>query len=173
MSFPRMPLHIGDYKKHTSHLRAPQHGAYLSLVMHYWVRGCLPQGDEQLAAIACMDIREWRKQKPIIKELFQEGWRLGWLDAELADASVARERRSAAGKKGNEKRWSDDGRSHEHADRYAFGNASHSDRNAMRLGSLPPTHPQGQEPQQGKNDSECQEAADETPGIVQFPRGRA
>ena len=34
-----MPLSIGDYLKNTQHLSAEEHGAYLLLIMHYWIHG--------------------------------------------------------------------------------------------------------------------------------------
>ena len=54
MSRPWMPLYIADYLADTAHLRAPESGAYLHLIMHYWRRGSLPDNDRQLATIAKM-----------------------------------------------------------------------------------------------------------------------
>ena len=73
MSFPRMSFHIGDYKKHTSHLQAAEHGAYLLLIMHYWVMGGLPHDDRRLASIACMTVGQWRKHKATLEPLFDNG----------------------------------------------------------------------------------------------------
>ena len=52
MSLPRMPLHVGDYLKETTHLDATLHGAYVLLIIDYWVKGSLPDDDVQLARIA-------------------------------------------------------------------------------------------------------------------------
>lgn len=147
MNYPRMSFHVGDYKKHTGHLRAAEHGAYLLMIMHYWVTGSLPDDDRQLASIACMTVGEWRKHKPTIKSLFKDDWRLEWLDAALSDALAYRERQSKAGKKGNKERWAKD--RHAHADRNAFGNGSQCDPSAIALGSLPLAAPHGEESQQG------------------------
>jgi uncharacterized protein YdaU (DUF1376 family) len=72
---PWMPFHIGDYRAETAHLNATQHGGYLLLIMHYWQQGRLPDDDEQLARVACMPIREWRKNRAVLRALFGDGWR--------------------------------------------------------------------------------------------------
>jgi uncharacterized protein YdaU (DUF1376 family) len=95
-----MSLHIGDYLKDTRHLRAPLHGAYLLLIMHYWTKGGLPDDDCQLSAIACMADREWKKARPTIEAFFAPGWRHKRIDQEIADATERYEKRVAAGRKG-------------------------------------------------------------------------
>lgn len=103
MSLPRMSLHIGDYKKATGHLRAAGHGAYFLLILHYWATGGLPDDDEQLAAIACMTDREWKKHKPVIKAFFKDGnWKHRRIDEELIEAQARYEKRASAGKKGGD-----------------------------------------------------------------------
>ena len=130
----RLSLHIGDYLRHTRQLRTCEHGAYLMLIMHYWSNGGLPENDDQLATITSMSSRDWRKHKPTIVALFETGWKLPWLDAAIADALIARERKSVAGKKGNDVRWRN---RHGNADRQAFGDTSHCDRNAIAPQSPP------------------------------------
>ena len=117
-----MPLYIGDYRADTTHLSAAQHGAYLLLIMHYWQQGSLPDDDEQLARIACMTLAEWRRNRPIIRAFFGDGWHHRRIDREMEKAVTAYEKRSRAGQKGNAKRW---------ADR----------RNAIALGSQPQPQP--------------------------------
>lgn len=102
MSLPRMSWHIGDYKKDTGHLKATGHGAYFLLCMHYWATGGLPDDDEQLATIACLNDREWRKYKPIMQAFFYDGWKHKRIEKELRDAQAKYEARANAGQKGGE-----------------------------------------------------------------------
>ncbi len=96
MSRPWMPLYVGDYLADTTHLRAAEHGAYLNLIMHYWMRGGLPQDDVALARIARMTLREWNKARPIIEPFFSDGWKHKRVEFELTEAA----RISAAGRAG-------------------------------------------------------------------------
>lgn len=99
-----MPIHIGDYKRDTGHLRAAHHGAYLLLLFHHWSTGSLPDDDEQLASIACMTKQEWKKVKQIIGKFFCAGWIHSRVLDDLADAKASYERRAAAGKEGGKAR---------------------------------------------------------------------
>ncbi len=100
MNPPKMPIHIGDYKRDTGHLRAAGHGAYLLLLFHHWSTGALPDDDEQLAAIACMSSAEWKKAKPILIKFFDEGWRHRRVEKDLESAKLSYERRAKAGAEG-------------------------------------------------------------------------
>lgn len=100
MNPPKMPIHIGDYKRDTGHLRASGHGAYLLLLFHHWSTGELPDDDDQLAAIACMTRGEWKKMRPILEKFFGPGWRHGRVEKDLASAKQSYEARAKAGEKG-------------------------------------------------------------------------
>lgn len=100
MNPPKMPIHIGDYKRDTGHLRALEHGAYLLLLFHHWSTGSLPDDDRQLSAIACMTPAEWRKARPILIKFFGEGWRHGRVEKDLAEAKESYEKRAKAGAEG-------------------------------------------------------------------------
>jgi uncharacterized protein YdaU (DUF1376 family) len=100
MNPPKMPIHIGDYKRDTGHLRAAGHGAYLLLLFHHWSTGELPDDDEQLAAIACMTRGEWKKMRPVLEKFFGPGWRHGRVEKDLASAKQSYEARAKAGEKG-------------------------------------------------------------------------
>jgi len=100
-----MPLYVGDYRRDTAHLSAAQHGAYLLLIMHYWQQGGLPDEDDQLSRIASMSLAEWKKNRSVLRAFFGEGWRHARIDEELKNAVERYQKRSAAGKNGNAKRW--------------------------------------------------------------------
>jgi uncharacterized protein YdaU (DUF1376 family) len=100
MNPPKMPIHIGDYKRDTGHLRAAGHGAYLMLMFHHWSTGSLPDDDEQLAAIACLTRGEWKKMRPILERFFQPGWKHGRIEKDLASAFENYEKRAKAGSEG-------------------------------------------------------------------------
>lgn len=96
MSRPWMPLYPGDYLADTAHLSAAESGAYLHLIMHYWLKGGLPDDDAQLARIARMTPAEWQEARPVVEAFFNPGWKHGRIDHELAEA----ERLSGAGRAG-------------------------------------------------------------------------
>lgn len=95
-----MPIHIGDYKRDTGHLRAAGHGAYLMLLFHHWSTGSLPTDDDQLSAIACMTRQEWKKAKPTIQKFFRSDWVHERVLDDLAKAAISYEKRAAAGSEG-------------------------------------------------------------------------
>ena len=164
----RMNLHIGDYLRHTRHLRASEHGAYLMLIMHYTSNGGLPDDNRQLASIAGMSAAEWRKHKPAIAPLFEPGWRLPWLDADIADSLDSRKRRSDAGKLGNVVKNQNRDR-HRNADRQAFGPGPQCDRNANALDPLPLAARHNEEPDQENNYFVGDSDNVDPSAVVQFP----
>lgn len=97
-----MPLYVGDYLADTAHLTTLEHGAYLLLIMHYWRSGGLPNDEAQLARIARMANREWKKIRPIVSAFFGGDWSHERIDSELKKAQGAYERRAKAGKLGGE-----------------------------------------------------------------------
>jgi uncharacterized protein YdaU (DUF1376 family) len=99
-----MPIHIGDYKRDTGHLRALEHGAYLLLLFHHWSTGALPDDDRQLSAIACMTPAEWKRAKPILSRFFDKGWVHGRVINDLTEANAAYERRAKAGRESGKAR---------------------------------------------------------------------
>jgi uncharacterized protein YdaU (DUF1376 family) len=98
-----MPLVIGDYLKDTTRLTTEQHGAYLLLIMAYWVDGPPLDDDDELAAVTKMDVKTWRKNRPKLVRFFriEKGvWRHKRIDAELerwAEKKALYVARAAAG----------------------------------------------------------------------------
>jgi uncharacterized protein YdaU (DUF1376 family) len=65
------PLVVGDYLKDTSRLTTEQHGAYLLLLMDYWVDGPPPDDDVALAAITRLDAKRWKATRPAMLKFFR------------------------------------------------------------------------------------------------------
>lgn len=101
MSRPWMPIYWGDYLRDTRHLTRAQHGSYLLLIAHYWTTGNLPDDDAQLANIAGATPAEWKTDKRVLQPLFHDGWKHKRIDRELRHNMEVREKRRAAGEKGN------------------------------------------------------------------------
>lgn len=104
-----MPIYWGDYLKDTGHLSAAEHGAYLLLIGHYWTTGKpLPSNLETVRRIARMERDEWEASRDTVMAFFDldgDVYRHGRIDAEMAKAIEKYEKRAAAGRAGNEKRW--------------------------------------------------------------------
>lgn len=108
MNRPWMPLYVADYRADTVHLSAAQHGAYLLLIMHYWLTGALPSDDAALARIACMTPAEWRKARPTIQAFFKDGWKHKRIDAELEQTAKVTASYAERASRAAIKRWSKD-----------------------------------------------------------------
>lgn len=104
-----MPLNIGDYLANTTKLTRDQHGAYLLLLMAYWIEGGpLLDDDEELAAITKSTPKEWRKLRPKMEQFFtiSDGrWTQRRAEEELEKARKFVSAKSDAGKKGAQKKW--------------------------------------------------------------------
>jgi len=96
-----MPLYIGDYLRDTTRLTAAEHGAYLLLIMDYWVNGPPPDDDRQLARIARTSVTVWRRhRREIVSKMFTiKGgfWVHKRIESELARAKEAIEQKRTAG----------------------------------------------------------------------------
>jgi uncharacterized protein YdaU (DUF1376 family) len=91
-----MPLYIPDFLADTVHLTAAESGAYLCLIMDYWLHDSLPDDDRQLAAIARLPVPAWRKMRPTIQAFFHDGWHHKRIDAELDKMAATVIKRHAA-----------------------------------------------------------------------------
>lgn len=98
-----MPLYIGDYLKDTTRLSTEQHGAYLLLIMDYWINGSLPDEDAALAYVTRLQPAAWKKNRPVISSFFniEAGrWHHKRIDEERAKAVKFVEKQKANGAKG-------------------------------------------------------------------------
>jgi uncharacterized protein YdaU (DUF1376 family) len=100
MRRPWMPFYVGDYLRDTSHLSAVEHGAYCLLLMTYWVRGSLPDDDQQLANITRLPLDKWLQHRTVLQAFFYDGWKHKRVDAELLRHETIKAKRAAAGSKG-------------------------------------------------------------------------
>lgn len=141
-----MPLYIPDYLRDTGRLTTAGHGAYLLLLMDYWVNGPPPDDNGVLATIARCAPREWAKLRPHLEPFFQirDGrWYQKRADEERARAlTLSSARRDAASK-----RWSkkDAIASTEHD---ANGDAN-ADAKAVQTRSPPPLQIESSPPSAG------------------------
>lgn len=100
-----MPLYVGDWDGDTGHLDCEQDGAYGRLIRWYWRKGPLPDDDAALARIIRMDLKRWRKIRPVIAAFFviADGqWRQKRVDLELvrwSEKKAAYSARASAGGK--------------------------------------------------------------------------
>lgn len=100
-----MPLVIGDYRKDTGRLTTEQHGAYLLLIMDYWISGPPADDDEDLMSITGLDSKSWKRTREKLARFFTIGggvWRHKRIDEELerwSQKKVAYAARAQAGGK--------------------------------------------------------------------------
>lgn len=84
-----MPLYIGDYLAGTSRLTTEQHGAYMLLIMDYWMNGPPPDDDHALASITKMSLDAWSIARARLEHFFMISggiWKHKRIEQELAAA---------------------------------------------------------------------------------------
>lgn len=67
------PFYISDYLRDTQRLNTEQHGAYVLLLMSFWIDdGQMPDDDEQFASIVRCSLDHWKtKLRPVLIRFFQ------------------------------------------------------------------------------------------------------
>jgi uncharacterized protein YdaU (DUF1376 family) len=92
-----MPMYWQSYFSKTRHLTTKQHGAYILLIGEYWIRGKLPADERRLARIAGLTSSEWRAERSILSEFFEDGWKHSRIEEELEIARqiIIRQRNNA------------------------------------------------------------------------------
>lgn len=106
-----MPLYIGDWDGDTGHLDCEQDGAYGRLVRHYWRNGPLPDDDAALARVVRMELKRWRKVRPVLVAFFvvKDGrWTHKRVDAEIARWSGKKAAAVEKAREAAKKRWKKD-----------------------------------------------------------------
>lgn len=98
MKRPWMPLYVGDYLAHTGHLSTEEHGAYLLLILHYWVTEGLPAHADDLAMIARMPLDRWNSVQRKLKPFFNDDWTHERLNQEIDKSKKIIEKRTNAGR---------------------------------------------------------------------------
>jgi uncharacterized protein YdaU (DUF1376 family) len=95
-----MALWVDDYLHDTAHLSAAESGAYLHLILFYWVNGRLPNDERALARIARLNSIAWKRSRDTLHTLFRGGdWTHPRIDAEIAKAIEISKVKSANAKR--------------------------------------------------------------------------
>jgi uncharacterized protein YdaU (DUF1376 family) len=108
MNRPWFPFYVGDYTRDTARLTTEAHGAYLLLILDYWVNGAPPDDDEVLATITKLPISVWRKRRKSLERFFVvEGgvWKHGRIEKERTKAESVGSSNSDKAREAAEKRW--------------------------------------------------------------------
>jgi len=96
-----MPIYISDYLRDTEELSGSEHGAYLLLLMHYWVnRGEIGCDVDRLARVCRSDVQTCSFILGYYFSLENGNYRNKRADAEMIKAENRREASSENGKKG-------------------------------------------------------------------------
>lgn len=100
MSHPWMPLYVRDYLADTVHLSTLEHGAYLMLILYYWLHEGLPSEDAKLARIVHLPPEQWAEIRSTLAELFEPEWRHKRIETELTITKEKYQKRAKAGRQG-------------------------------------------------------------------------
>lgn len=104
-----MPLYIGDYLAGTSRLTTELHGAYMLLIMDYWMNGELPDDNNALASIARMNLDAWSIARAVLEKYFSianGAWIHKRIEEELQKAVEKKSKAKEKAEKAAKARWS-------------------------------------------------------------------
>jgi len=139
MSRPWFPFYVGDYLRDTARLTTEAHGAYLLLMLDYWVNGAPPDDDEVLATITKLPVTIWKKRRKSLIGFFEIK------DGRLTHKRIERERARAKdvgaansdkARAAANKRWGNKVAPDEHSSEHAPSTTGAMPQNAQ---SHPPT----------------------------------
>lgn len=108
MARPWFPFYVGDYTRDTARLTTEAHGAYLLLMLDYWVNGAPPDDDEVLATITKLPVTIWRKRRASLVKFFKvkDGvWTQSRIEKEKAKAEEVGTANSDKAREAAERRW--------------------------------------------------------------------
>lgn len=108
MSRPWFPFYVGDYVRDTARLTTEAHGAYLLLMLDYWVNGAPPDDDDTLATITKLPVTIWRKRRPMLIKFFKvkDGvWTHSRIEKEKAKAEEVGTANSDKARDAANRRW--------------------------------------------------------------------
>jgi uncharacterized protein YdaU (DUF1376 family) len=111
MSRPWFPFYVGDYTRDTARLTTEAHGAYLLLMLDYWVNGAPPDDDETLATITKLPLAIWKKRRPALVKFFKikDGqWTHARIEKEKEKAEQVGAANSDKAREAAERRWAKD-----------------------------------------------------------------
>ena len=106
-----MPLYIGDYLAGTSRLTTELHGAYMLLIMDYWMNGSPPDDDHALASITKMSVDAWSIARAKLEHFFsiENGcWKHKRIEQELSKAIEKKAKAADKASKAAAARWEKD-----------------------------------------------------------------
>jgi uncharacterized protein YdaU (DUF1376 family) len=108
MARPWFPFYVGDYVRDTARLTTEAHGAYLLLMLDYWVNGAPPDDDDTLATITKLPVTVWKKRRPLLVKFFKvkDGvWTHSRIEKEREKADTVGAANSDKAREAAERRW--------------------------------------------------------------------
>jgi uncharacterized protein YdaU (DUF1376 family) len=150
MNRPWFPFYVGDYTRDTARLTTEAHGAYLLLMLDYWVNGAPPDDDETLATITKLPVTIWRKRRPALVKFFKvkDGvWTHSRIEKERAKAEEVGTANSDKARAAAELRWAKD------RERKLREQSEHCSGDAPSIDEVLPQNAQSQPPSPSNPDS--------------------
>lgn len=83
---PWMPFYVMEYLSDTAHLTPAQSGAYINLIIYYWVNRGLPNDEASIVRITRLTPIAWQKSRSVLKAFFYDDWKHARIEKELAKA---------------------------------------------------------------------------------------
>jgi uncharacterized protein YdaU (DUF1376 family) len=106
-ALPWFKFFARDFLAETKHMSTLEIGAFMLLMAHYWVHRELPTDDRDLARVAGLDPRTWRKSRAKLLRSCAESCTAvlscATLDKQETEAREAYAKRAEAGRKGGAK----------------------------------------------------------------------